>query len=195
MLSAVEFCDSSFAIMVSKAPSGPSGSQELRAHHTAPGPHGTHPPSHCAAGFHGCQPSFHFSAAGLFHPAPNLTRMYSRMHASTTHCNSCARMLLSPAQLLACARGRRRRSAAPALAYSSARPWRARHGCSISGQKQILHARMHAPPTQCSSCARMLLRTTQLFACLHTHACAAAALQLLRFLNPNLPTLATVVCF
>ena len=80
-----------------------------------------------------------------------------------------------PAQLLACARGRRRRSAAPALAYSSARPWRARHGCSISGQKRILHARMHAPPTQCSSCARMLLRPTQLFACLHTHACAAAA--------------------
>ena len=102
------------------------------------------------------------------------------MHASTTHCNSCARMLLSPAQLLACARGRRRRSAAPALAYSSARPWRARHGCSISGQKRILHARMHAPPTQCSSCARMLLSPTQLFACLHAHACAAAALQLLR---------------
>ena len=111
--------------------------------------------------------------------------MYSRMHASTTHCNSCARMLLSPAQLLACARGRRRRSAAPALAYSSARPWRARHGCSISGQKRILHARMHAPPTQCSSCARMLLRTTQLFACLHTHACAAAALQLLRSHAPQ----------
>ena len=66
MHSAVEFCDSSFAIMVSKAPSGPSGSQELRAHHTAPGPHGTHPPSHCAAG---SQPSFLFSAAGLFHPA------------------------------------------------------------------------------------------------------------------------------
>ena len=111
--------------------------------------------------------------------------MYSRMHASTTHCNSCARMLLSPAQLLACARGRRRRSAAPALAYSSARPWRARHGCSISGQKRILHARMHAPPTQCSSCARMLLSPTQLFACLHAHACAAAALQLLRSHAPQ----------
>jgi len=117
--------------------------------------------------------------------APNLTRMYSRMHAPTTHCNSCARMLLSPAQLLACARGRRRRSAAPALAYSSARPWRARHGCSISGQKRILHARMHAPPTQCSSCARMLLSPTQLFACLHAHACAAAALQLLRSHAPQ----------
>ena len=37
MHSAVGFCDSSFAIMVSKAPSGPSGSQELRAHHTERG--------------------------------------------------------------------------------------------------------------------------------------------------------------
>ena len=37
MHSAVGFCDSSFAIMVSKAPSGPSGSQELRAHHTKRG--------------------------------------------------------------------------------------------------------------------------------------------------------------
>ena len=111
--------------------------------------------------------------------------MYSRMHASTTYCNSCARMLLSPAQLLACARGRRRRSAAPALAYSSARPWRARHGCSISGQKRILHARMHAPPTHCSSCARMILSPTRLFACLHAHACAAAALQLLRSHAPQ----------
>ena len=103
----------------------------------------------------------HLSASQLLacsiQRAPNLTRIYSRMHAPTTHCNSCARMLLSPAQLFARARVRRRRTAAPALACSSARPSRARHGCSISGQKRILHARMHAPPTHCSSCARMLL--------------------------------------
>jgi hypothetical protein len=67
----------------------------------------------------------------------------------------------------------------------SARPWRARHGCSISGQKRILHARMHAPSTHCSSCALMLLSPTQLFACLHAHACAAAALQLLRSHAPS----------
>jgi hypothetical protein len=60
------FCDSSFAIMGLKAPSEPSGSQELRARRAAPGPHGTRPPSHSACG---CQPSFRFSAAGLFHPA------------------------------------------------------------------------------------------------------------------------------
>ena len=60
------FCDSGFAIMVLKAPSEPSGSQELQARRAAPGPHGTHPPSHSACG---CQPSFRFSAAGLFHPA------------------------------------------------------------------------------------------------------------------------------
>ena len=54
--------------------------------------------------------------------APNLTRMYSRMHAPTTHCNSCARMLLSPAQLFVCARVRRRRTAAPALACSFSPP-------------------------------------------------------------------------
>jgi hypothetical protein len=44
------FCDSSFAIMVSKAPSETSGNQELRAGRDAPGPHGTHPPSHSACG-------------------------------------------------------------------------------------------------------------------------------------------------
>jgi hypothetical protein len=50
--------------MVLKAPSEPSGSQELQSRRAAPGPHGTHPPSHSACG---CQPSFRFSAAGLFH--------------------------------------------------------------------------------------------------------------------------------
>ena len=55
MHSAVEFCDSSFAIMVSKAPSGPSGSRELRSHHIV---------------------------STLFRSrAPNLTRMYSCMPA------------------------------------------------------------------------------------------------------------------
>jgi hypothetical protein len=131
----------------------------------------------------------HLSASQLLacsiQRAPNLTRVYSRMHAPTTHCRSCARMLLSPAQLFAHARVRRRRTAAPALAYSSARPWRARHGCSISGQKRIMHARMHAPPTHCRSCARMRLSPTQRFACLHAHACAAAALQLLRSHTPQ----------
>ena len=59
----------------------------------------------------GCQPSFHFSAAGLFHPArldrplcfaPALLISLActciactRMHAPPTHCSSCARMLLS----------------------------------------------------------------------------------------------------
>ena len=54
------------AIMVAKASSGPSSSQELWTPYSAPGPHGAHPPPHSAAG---CQPSSHFSAAGLFHPA------------------------------------------------------------------------------------------------------------------------------
>jgi hypothetical protein len=94
MHSAVRFCDIGFAIMVLKAPSGPSGSQELRARHTAPGSHGTHPPSHCAAR---CQPSFLFTAAGLFHPARldrplcfapalQLTRMY--LHCMHAHARS-----------------------------------------------------------------------------------------------------------
>ena len=120
------FCDSGFAIMVLKAPSEPAGSQELQARRAAPGPHGTHPPSHSACG---CQPSFRFSAAGLFHPA--------RLDWPLCF--------------------------APALLISLA--------CT--------------PPTQCSSCARMLLSPTQLFACLHAHACAAAALQLLHSHAPQ----------
>ena len=113
------FCDSSFAIMVLKAPSEPSGKQELRARRAAPGPHGTRPPSNSACR---CQPSFRFSATGLFHPArldwplcfaPALLIALAcaciactRMHAPPTHCSSCALMLLSPAQLFAGSRTR-----------------------------------------------------------------------------------------
>ena len=106
------FCDSSFAIMVLKAPSELSGSQELRARLAAPGPHGTHPPSHSACG---CQPSFRFSAAGLFYPV----RFDWPLCFAPT-------LLIS----LACT--------------------------CISRKAALLHARMHAPPTHCSSCARML---------------------------------------
>jgi hypothetical protein len=94
------FCDSSFAIMVLKAPSEPSGKQELRARRTAPGPHGMHPPSHSACG---CQPSFRFSAAGLFHPA--------RLDWP---------LCFAPALLIARACMLRRRTVVPARSCSSA---------------------------------------------------------------------------
>jgi hypothetical protein len=97
--------------MVLKAPSEPSGKQELRARRAAPGPHGTRPPSNSACR---CQPSFRFSATGLFHPArldwplcfaPALLIALAcaciactRMHAPPTHCSSYALMLHSPAQ-------------------------------------------------------------------------------------------------
>ena len=106
------FCDSSYAIMVSKSPSEPSGNQELRARRAAPGLHGTHPPSHSACG---CQPSSRFSAAGLFYPV----RFDWPLCFAPT-------LLIS----LACT--------------------------CISRKAALLHARMHAPPTHCSSCARML---------------------------------------
>ena len=116
-----------------------------------------------------------------------LTRMYSRMHASTTHFNSCTRMLLSPARLFARARVRRRRTAVcsscarmllqPAHgALAMVALFRAKNGfcmhactlrrriavpalaCSSALRNYLLACtRTRAPPPHCSSCARMLL--------------------------------------
>ena len=114
--------------------------------------------------------------------------MYSRMHASTTHFNSCTRMLLSPARLFARARVRRRRTAVcsscarmllqPAHgALAMVALFRAKNGfcmhactlrrriavpalaCSSALRNYLLACtRTRAPPPHCSSCARMLLR-------------------------------------
>ena len=119
--------------------------------------------------------------------APNLTRMYSRMHAPTTHFSSCTRMLLSPARLFTRARVRRRRTAVcsscarmllqPAhgalamVALFRAKNGFCMHACTLRRRiavpalacssalrnYQLACTRTRAPPPHCSSCARMLL--------------------------------------
>merc|ERR1719199_1514063 len=108
------------------------------------------------------------------------TQLFSCLHAHA--CAAAALQLLrshapqpyAAIFLLARARVCRRRTAAPALACSSARR-----------SYFLACTRTRVPPPHCSSCARMLLSPPQLFSCLHAHACAAAALQLLRSHAPQ----------
>ena len=156
--------------MVLKAPSEPSGSQELQARLAAPGPHGTHPPSHshsacslacthactlrrriaipalaCSSALHSYLHARACAAAALQSAAPALACSFSppvarspwllyfgpKTDFACTHARSvdALQFLRSHAPqpyaticLLARARVRRRRTAAPALACSFSPP-------------------------------------------------------------------------
>ena len=158
------FCDSGFAIMVLKAPSEPSGSQELQARLAAPGSHGTHPPSHshsaCSlACTHACTlrrriaiPALACSSAlhSYWHARAGAAAAVQllRSHTPQPAHGALAMVVLFRAKNGSCMHActLRRRNAVPALA------------CSSALRSYLLACtRTRVPPPHCSSCARMLL--------------------------------------